>query len=485
MQNEQTNVRRRQKNSSPEEYGISRLPPNSTEAEQGVLGCILLDPPNTIGICVEKFVSKEVFYDIRHQTIYETMIELWSDNDPIDLITLYERLKAWNLADQVGGIAYISTLPDQVPSAANLEYYADIVREKYLLRRMITVCTNTVSRLYDAEGDIDTVLDECERDVLRVNESRVVVAQKSAKDLVKEVIIDIENSYSNRNPVTGISTGFRDFDRLTGGLQFGEMVIIAARPSVGKTSLAMNIADYIAVDSNLPVGVFSLEMTAKSLMRRLVCARARVNSRNITDGFLGERDIPRLTNASSRLAAASIYIDDTGGLSVLQVRAKARRWAQQYGIKVVVIDYLQLMNAIGGKRRYGNRQEEVTDISKGIKNLAKELNIPVVVLAQLNREMERDNRRPRLSDLRESGSIEQDADVVSFIYKEETDDNEDDDETIVMPAIWDIQKNRNGPTGPVRLTFLKYFTRFESAARVSSEDVPEETTTSTQGTMSV
>src|SRR5262249_54414619 len=289
-------------------------------------------------------------------------------------------------------------------------------------------------------------------------------------------INQIEDFHQRQGMLTGVGTGFTDLDKMTSGLHPGEMIVIAARPSMGKTSLAMNIAEHAAVDLKLPVGVFSLEMTAESLVLRMLCSRSRVNLRNIRDGFLAERDFPKLTGAAGKLANAPLFIDDSSGLSILQLRAKARRMSQQFGIKLFVIDYLQLLNSTS--RRAENRQQEIADISNGIKALAKELNVPVIVLSQLNRELEKDkNRKPRLSDLRESGAIEQDADLVALLYKPNSGDEDDgaSQEQDANPVNLFIAKQRNGPTGDVPLTFLKGYTRFESAAKVSAEDVPAET----------
>src|ERR1051325_3964410 len=289
---------------------------------------------------------------------------------------------------------------------------------------MIHTCTEVVGRVYDFEGEVDALLDEVERDILRISESRVQSHTNTIKDLVKKAINTIEDFHQRQGVLTGVGTGFTDFDRMTNGLHSGEMIVIAARPSMGKTSLAMNIAEHVAIDLRLPVGVFSLEMTAESLVLRMLCSRSRVNLRSIRDGFLAERDFPKLTGSAGKLAGAPVFIDDSSGLSILQLRAKARRMAQQYGIKLFVIDYLQLLNSTS--RRAENRQQEIADISNGIKALAKELKVPVVVFSQLNRELERDNNRePGLSDLRESGSIEQDADLVALLYKPNGGDDED------------------------------------------------------------
>jgi replicative DNA helicase len=320
-------------------------------------------------------------------------------------------------------------------------------------------------------------MDEVERDVLRISEFRVQSQINTIKDLVYRAINTIEDYHQRQGKLTGLPTGFIDLDKLTTGMHPGEMIVIAARPSVGKTSLAMNIAEHVAIDNNIPVGVFSLEMTADSLVLRMLCSRSRVNLRNVRDGFLAERDFPKLTLNAGKLAGAPIFIDDSSGLSILQLRAKARRMFQQYGIKLFVIDYLQLLHS--ASKRVENRQQEIADISGGIKALAKELNVPVIVLSQLNREVEKEKgRAPRLSDLRESGSIEQDADLVGLLYKPAS--KSDDDESggasepeDAIPVNLLIAKQRNGPAQvDVHLTFLKTFTRFESAAKIQDDDVP-------------
>ncbi len=430
----------------PDVTRVERLPPHSPEAEQGVLGCIMLSPNDCLGESIEKLkAGAEVFYDLRHQTIFSALLEMYDSREAIDVITLQQRLKNKQLLDEVGGLAYLASLPDMVPSAANLAYYLDIVQEKFLLRKMIRTCTEVVTRVYDYEGEVDALMDEVERDILRISESRVQSHTATIKEL-----------------------------KMTTGLHGGEMIVIAARPSVGKTSLAMNIAEHVSIDQRLPVGVFSLEMTSESLVLRMLCSRSRVNLRNVRDGFLAERDFPKLTGAAGKLANAPLFIDDSSSLSILQLRAKARRMYQQYGVKLFIVDYLQLLHSTA--RRAENRQQEIADISSGIKALAKELSVPVVVLSQLNRELEREkNRKPRLSDLRESGAIEQDADVVGLLYKPSSDDDESggDAQEDAVPVNLLIAKQRNGPTGDVNLTFLKSYTRFESAARVSSEDLPD------------
>ena len=456
---------------------VDRLPPHSIDAEQGVLGCALLDPNQCIGECIEKLKDdgKSAFYDLRHQTIYETLADMFNKRDPVDLITVQQNLKDRQLLEQVGGIAYLSQLQDAVPSAANLSYYLDIIREKYLLRKLIQTCAGVVSRVHEYEGDVEALLDEVEKEILRVNESREQNDVKDVKKLVNEALVTIEHFFNRKGELSGLATGFPDLDKMTDGLHGGEMVIIAARPSMGKTSLAMNIAENVSLNLGLPVGVFSLEMSASSLILRMLCSLARVNMRSIRDGFMSEADFPKLMSASGRLAAAKLLIDDTAGLSILQLRARARRMHQQHGIKLFVIDYLQLLNSTSGRAKE-NRQQEIADISSGVKALAKELNVPVIVLSQLNRELEKDkNRKPRLSDLRESGSIEQDADLVGLLYKPDEGNEEDGappDESEGVAVNFLIAKQRNGPTGDVNLTFLKSFTRYESRSKFSDEDVP-------------
>lgn len=385
-----------------------RLPPHSDEAERGVLGCLLLDPNNCIPAAIERLSGASAdFYDLRHQTIYSTIIELWDDRIQPDVITLNERLRTWQRLEECGGINYLSSLPDEVPSSANLSSYADIVAEKAALRRMIQTCIGVVGRIYDYEGEIDGLMDEVERDVMRCAEQRVQHRTANTRDLVRTVIANMDEFHNHPGQLTGIATGFSDIDAMTRGLRNGHMVVIAARPGMGKTSLAMTIADNVSVTNHIPVGVFSLEMTGQDLIERMICSRARVNMMEIRDGALAERDFPKLTGAAGSIASAPLFIDDSSGMSVLQLRAKARRMVQQHGIRLFIVDYLQLMQ--GGGRRYESRQVEVSDISRGIKGLAKELNVPVIALSQLNRQIEHGKgRRPQLADLRDSGCISAD-----------------------------------------------------------------------------
>jgi replicative DNA helicase len=397
------------------------------------------------------------------------MAAMFNSREAVDLITVQQKLKDNQLLEQIGGIAYLSQLQDAVPSAANLAYYLEIVREKYLLRKMISTCTEVVGRVYDYEGDVDALMDEVERDVLRISESRAQGDVLTTKDLVNKAIGTIENYFSRKGVLSGIATGFPDLDRMTDGLHGAEMIVIAARPSMGKTAFSMNIAEHVAINAKKPVAIFSLEMSSQQLVQRLLCSRARVNLGNVRNGFLAERDFHSLTTHASKLADSPIFIDDTPGISILELKAKARRMKTQHKIELIVIDYLQLLRSTS-RRAQDNRQLEIAEISAGIKALAKELSLPIIVIAQLNRNPESrtgDSKgRPRLSDLRESGSIEQDADMVGLLVREEyyADTDEEKAETEGKATLI-IAKQRNGPVGEVALTFLKEYTRFEDRAR--------------------
>ena len=467
-----TDSRRRFRGS---EGGLDRVAPHSLEAERGVLGCLLLDPAENIGLTLEKLKKgKESFYDLRHQELFDELVQMYDEEVGIDLLTVRQRLKDKNKLDSIGGMELLLSLQEATPSPLNLPYYLDIVKEKYTLRRMVQVCSSVVERVYDPEqsADVESLMDEVEKDIMGVTEDASDNVDKGMKELVHDAIAQIEKFHQQAGETTGVPTGFPDLDKMTTGLHGSEMIVIAARPSMGKTSLAMNIAEHVAMDKNMPVGVFSLEMSAESLVLRMLCSRAKVNLRNVREGFLAERDFPKLTTAASKMAKTPLVIDDTAGLSILQLRAKARRMWQQHGIKLFVIDYLQLLKSTAA--RADNRQQEIADISNGIKALAKELNVPVIVLAQLNRELEKreSGAAPKLSDLRESGAIEQDADLVGMLYRPKIDTEDDgaeagDHEGVPVNLL--IAKQRNGPTGDVNLTFLKAFTRYESVARISGD----------------
>jgi len=451
---------------------IHRTPPHSVEAEQGVLGSMLISPRDTIAEAVER-INEEYFYVPAHQTIYTILVDLWNAGQAIDLITFTQVLRDRNVLDAVGGAAFVTSLFTFVPTAANIAYYLDIVRDKYILRQIIAASTESVRRAYEEQDEVNNLLDEVEQKIFAVGEDRFKGKMLSMKDQVMEAIESIEKLYERKGGITGISTGFVEFDRMTSGLHPSEMIVIAARPSMGKTALAMNIAEHVAIQERLPVGVFSLEMSSQQLVQRLLCSRARVNLQKVRDGFLAERDFPSLTAAASKLAEAKIFIDDSASLTILELRAKARRLKAQQDVQLIIVDYLQLLRSTS-RRAQDNRQLEISEISAGIKGLAKELKIPVIVVAQLNRQPEaRTGGKPRLSDLRESGSIEQDADLVGLLVRPEI--YEEDEEARAEKAgeaELIIAKQRNGPVGEIALTFLKEFTRFEDRARNVSE--PEE-----------
>src|SRR5881628_904437 len=448
---------------------VGRTLPHSVEAEQGVLGSMLISPREIIAEAVEK-INEEYFYIPAHQTVYTVLVELWNAGAGIDLITFTQTLRDRNILEAVGGAAFVTNLYTFVPTAANVTYYLEIVREKYILRQIIAACTESVRRSFEEQDEVHNLLDEVEQKIFSVGEDRFKGQVLTMKDQVMEAIEAIEQLYERRGGITGIATGFAELDRMTNGLHQGEMIVIAARTSMGKTALAMNIADDVAINEKLPVAVFSLEMSSQQLVQRLLCSRARVNLQKVREGFLAERDFPSLTAAASKLAEAQIFIDDSASLSILELRAKARRLKAQQDVQLVVVDYLQLLRSTT-RRAQDNRQLEISEISAGIKGLAKELKIPIIVVAQLNRQPEaRSGGKPRLSDLRESGSIEQDADLVGLLVRPEI--YEEDEEARAEKAgeaEFIIAKQRNGPVGEIPLTFLKEFTRFEDRARNVTE----------------
>ena len=448
-----------------------RLLPQSPDAEKGVLSSFLISPREIGGLCAEKQLTKEHFAIPAHGTIYETLIGMWDRNDPIDFITLTQYLRDRGQLDLCGGAPFISDLFTFLPTAANAPFYVEILQEKFTLREIIKVCTEFAGRGYDEQDDVPNLLDKVETEVFRIAQDRFKDRVVSMKSLVVQAITSVQELYDRRGSITGLETGFAELDKMTDGLHGAEMFIVAARPSMGKTAFAMNIAEHVAVELQKAVAIFSLEMSSQQLVQRILCSRAKVNLGRVRDGFLSERDFPALQQAASHLASSKIFIDDTSGLSILELRAKARRLKSQHDIQAIFIDYLQLLRSTS-KRAQENRQIEIAEISSGLKALAKELNIPVVVLAQLNRNPEgRKNNRPMLSDLRESGSIEQDADVVGLLVRSEyyAEDDEQRQE-LAGQAELIIAKQRNGPVGDVPLTFLKEFTRFETRAREAREE---------------
>jgi replicative DNA helicase len=409
----------------------------------------------------------EAFYAPAHQILFNLVAELVDSNKPIDFITLKQALKDRAQLDEIGGPEYLSDLFSFVPSAANADYYIDIIREKYLLRQMIMTCNRVVSDCYDHREEVDALLDRVEQQIFSLTNYNVQIDLRPTKELVMDAIQEIEELYENRGSITGLPTGFVELDRMTSGLHPAEMIVIAARPSMGKTAFAMNVAEHVALHAGKAVAIFSLEMSSQQLVQRLLCSRAKVNLQKVRNGFLSDRDFPSLTAAAGKLADSPLLIDDTAGLSISELRAKARRLKAQHDIQLIVIDYLQLLKG-SSRRSQDNRQLEISEISAGIKALAKELNIPIIVIAQLNRQPElRGNGKPRLSDLRESGSIEQDADVVGLLVRAEYyETDEEAKQEVAGEAELIIAKQRNGPIGDVPLVFLREFTRFESRVKI-------------------
>jgi len=438
---------------------VDKLPPHSPESEQGVLGCILLSPQSCVAEAVAGGLTPDSFYDLRHQTVFDTIVKMTDDREAVDIITLSQKLKDNQRLAEVGGVAYLNSLPDTVPSAANLSYYLDIVLEKEVLRRIVHTCTEAAVRVRDHEGEVDNLLDEVERDILAIRRSAAIPDTKS---LIRSSLDRIELMHEQRGTVGGIATGFTDVDKLTDGLHGSEMIVLAGETKGGKTSFALNVVDHAAVALALPVGIFSLEMSAESLVTRMLFTRSRINARSVRDQGMTERDFPALTSAAARLNAAKLFIDDTGGLTVSQLRARARRWVQQHGVKLLVVDYLQLLSAPEVSKR-GSREQEVAAISKGLKGMAKELGVPVLVLIQLN----------ALGKARESLAIEQDLDALWVLKRQE-----DDEKKNVNREAWqvnlEVELCRNGPTGYAPLTFLAGITKFESCAKVSDDEPPQE-----------
>lgn len=435
-----------------------KVAPQSLEAEQSVLGGLMLD--NSAWDKVADIVAEEDFYRRDHRLIFRAIASLMSHSKPCDVVTLSEWLDVQGLLDEAGGLAYLGTLAKNTPSAANIKAYADIVRERSVLRQLITVGNEISGSAYQTEGrSTEELLDNAERQVFEIAEqgARSKKGFTAIKDLLVKAVDRIDELFQQDNPITGVPTGWDSFDEMTSGLQKGDLVIVAGRPSMGKTTFAMNIAENAAIKANQPTAVFSMEMPGEQLAMRMLSSLGRIDQHKVRTGKLQDEDWPRLTSAVGILADAPLFIDDTPALTPNELRARARRLSREHGLGLIVIDYLQLMQVHGTKE---NRTNEISEISRSLKALAKELEVPVIALSQLNRGLEqRPNKRPVMSDLRESGAIEQDADVIVFIYRDEV-YNEDSPDKGTAEII--IGKQRNGPIGTTRLTFLGQFTRFEN-----------------------
>ena len=435
-----------------------RIPPHSLEAEQSVLGSMLLDKEAVAA--ASEVLQGEDFYSDAHKEIYEAILDIYDQGKPVDLVTLAEALRQRGTLEAVGGGTYISDLSMSVPSTANIRYYVRIVEEKAILRRLITACNNIIKDSYEASEELDIIIDQAEKRVFEISQKKNRQSFESIKTILLDTYAQIEEMTKNKGKIVGVPTGFYDFDMRTSGLNPSDLVLIAARPSMGKTSFAINIAQNAAVRYQVPVAIFSLEMSKEQLVQRMLSSEANIELQKIRTGDLTEEDWIKLVQAATPLSQAPIFIDDTPAVSSMEIRSKARRLKLEHNLGLIVIDYLQLMS---GRGRFESRQQEVSEISRSLKALARELNIPVVALSQLSRGPEaRQDHRPMLSDLRESGAIEQDADVVVFLYRDEY-YNPDTEKKNIAEAI--IAKQRNGPTGTVELVWLGQYTKFASLER--------------------
>lgn len=430
-----------------------RIPPQNIDAEQAVLGALFLEPEAFYRVA--DIIRPGDFYQHGHRLIYEAAVRLQEDGEPVDLVTVTDRLRREGALEKVGGAAYVASLVEMVPTAANIEHYARIIEEKSLLRTLIFVAARISEMGYDEREAADRLVDQAEQMIMELGARRTPGSFVPLKDILAHALERIERTYHNKGRIAGLPTGFADLDRLCSGLQPTDLIILAARPSVGKTALALNIAYEVAARQGLPVALFSLEMGKEQLVNRLLCAEGRVDQNRLRTGNLRDEDWERLAGAAAQAESVPLFIDDTGGASLRDIRARAKRFQAERGLALVVIDYVQLIEP---NKRAENRQQEIAQISRGLKELAKELDVPVLALSQLSRAVEqRQDKRPLLSDLRESGSLEQDADVVMFIYREELYNKETDRKAIAEII---VAKQRNGPTGRVELGFFKEFPRF-------------------------
>ncbi|MDV2504376.1 MAG: replicative DNA helicase [bacterium] len=441
---------------------LDRMPPQSLEAEQAVLGAALRDS-EALSKALE-ILDRQNFYRESHRLIFDAMCELFEQGEPIDLLTLQERLRLRDRLEAAGGVSYLSQLIDMTPTAGHVRHHAKIVREKAILRGLIHVATEIVSQSYEDTLEVEEVLDQAEKSIFAISEQKITPSFKDTYTLMKESLKEIEILFEKKEYVTGVPTGFVEFDEMTAGLQAGDLIIIAGRPSAGKTAFVLNIAQHAASAKGIGVAIFSLEMSKSQLGIRLLCSEARISSNKLRTGRLSKKDWGPLSLAAGNLAEVPIFIDDTAVMTDLEIRAKARRIKAEKNIGLIIVDYLQLVR---GRDRRESRHQEVSDVTRSLKALAKELDVPVIAVSQLSRAVEqRHGKRPQLSDLRESGAIEQDADLVAFVHRRDVSSSEPDEvetDSGVVELI--IGKQRNGPTGMVRLVFLKEFARFENLSR--------------------
>jgi len=441
---------------------LGRNPPQNISAEQAALGSMLLQEDAILhGVDI---LRPEDFYKKAHQNIFKCILELFEKSRGVDLVTLTEELNRKNLLEEIGGVTYLTNLINSVPTAANIEYYIKIIEEKSILRNLINNTTKIISMAYEEKEDAKILLDKAEHLVFEISERNIRQSFVPIKEIIQDSYEKIEDLYHREEFITGVPSGYEELDDITTGFQPSELIVVAGRPGMGKTAFCMNIAQYVSIYKNIPVAIFSLEMSKSQLVQRMLCSEARIDAHNLRKGRLVEADWAPLSMAAGRLSSSSIFIDDTAGISCLEIRAKARRLKAQCNLGLVIVDYLQLMQTAG---KIENRQQEISEISRSLKSLARELNVPLVAVSQLSRAVEqRIERRPRLSDLRESGAIEQDADLVIFIYREEYYRPKTEKKGIAEII---ISKQRNGPTGKVELTFIKEYAKFENLSRISPE----------------
>lgn len=443
---------------------LDRVPPQSVEAEQAVLGAMLIEREAISKVA--EFLRPEDFYREAHRLIYNSAVELFNKNDAVDMVTVTEYLRKDDKLEGAGGIAYITSLANSVPTAANVLYHARIVEEKSLLRQLISAATNIAGLGYEDSEEVGQILDSAEKMILDVSNRKVGTEFTPIKSIIFDAFDRIQGLYESKGGITGIPSGFKDLDRLTSGLQPSDLILIAARPSMGKTAFVLNIASHVAIREKKSVAFFSLEMSKEQLVQRMLCAEAPIDSQRLRVGDLEGKDWQKLVNAADRLSSAGIFIDDTPGITVLEMRAKARRLKIEHDLQLIIIDYLQLMQGSGRNKGSENRQQEISEISRSLKGLARELGVPVIALSQLSRSVEsRQVKKPMLSDLRESGSLEQDADIVAFLYREDY-YNPDTDNKNITDII--IAKHRNGPVDTVQLFFHKQFTKFADLTRMEA-----------------
>jgi len=450
-----------------------RIPPHNIEAEQAVLGAIFLEPQAIV--TASESLLPEDFYRASHQRIYSIMLDLSEHGEPVDVVTLTSELRNQKLLDEVGGLDYLSELADSAPTAANIQFYSNLVEEKALLRRLIRSATQIVSDGYMREDDVDVIIDEAEKTIFEVAQRKKVSAFQSIKDVLVETYDNIELLHNRKGNITGIPTGFLELDRMTAGFQRNDLIIVAARPSVGKTAFALNIAQNVATKTDENVAIFSLEMGARQLVMRMLCSEGNIDAQKLRTGALEEQDWQKLAMAMGSLSNAGIYIDDTPAVRVNEIRAKCRRLQKEKGLGMIIVDYLQLVQGSSSLGRNENRQQEVSEISRSLKALARELEVPVIALSQLSRGVEsRQDKRPMMSDIRESGSIEQDADIVAFLYRDDYYDKESEKQNTIEII---ISKQRNGPIGTVELAYVKEYNKFVNLERRHNEnEIPAGTT---------